>query len=309
MVTMKQSIILIILCLLLIYGSLFAMGNVHANPIGAVPPTDIYIRSDGSIDPPTVPIQQNGNIYTLTGNLQNYSITIQCNNIILDGAGYMLQGIYPMVFDGISLDFSPHDLVGNNVTRQNIKSTYNVTIENLKITQYSQAISAPFASNITITRNTIQTMNGLDFGPDDSNNQIINNIITGVSPTSGEGIWIEGSENTITGNNISNFYSSIEVFQGTDNLISNNILDKNITINKLANDTVLINNIISLSSPTPISIGSTATPSPTTISPITTPTPTVPEISFFIILPLLLSMFSVIAIIKLRHRKIINLGQ
>ena len=29
----------------------------------------VYIRADGSIDPPTAPIQRNGDVYTLTDNI------------------------------------------------------------------------------------------------------------------------------------------------------------------------------------------------------------------------------------------------
>jgi parallel beta-helix repeat protein len=52
----------------------------------------IYIRADGSIDPPTAPIQRDGDVYTFTDNIYE-SIVIQRGNIIVDGAGYTLQGL------------------------------------------------------------------------------------------------------------------------------------------------------------------------------------------------------------------------
>jgi len=52
----------------------------------------IYIRADGSIDPPTAPIATVDNVtYTFTDNI-NDSIVVQRNNIIIDGSGYTLQG-------------------------------------------------------------------------------------------------------------------------------------------------------------------------------------------------------------------------
>jgi hypothetical protein len=54
----------------------------------------IYIRADGSIDPPTAPIQRNRDVYTLTGNITSDAdgIVVERSNIIIDANGYKLQG-------------------------------------------------------------------------------------------------------------------------------------------------------------------------------------------------------------------------
>lgn len=55
----------------------------------------VYIRADGSIDPPTTAITTVDNVtYTLTDNISSDTdgIVIERNNTILDGAGYTLQG-------------------------------------------------------------------------------------------------------------------------------------------------------------------------------------------------------------------------
>jgi len=45
----------------------------------------IYIRADGSIDPPTAPITTVDNVtYTLTGNIYD-SIVVERNNTVIDG--------------------------------------------------------------------------------------------------------------------------------------------------------------------------------------------------------------------------------
>lgn len=76
--------------LTLLLASLYTMFNV---PIVKATGT-IYIRADGSIDPPTAPIQRNGSLYTLTDNVTSDAdgIVIQRNNIVLDGAGHTVQG-------------------------------------------------------------------------------------------------------------------------------------------------------------------------------------------------------------------------
>ncbi len=46
----------------------------------------IYIRADGSIDPPTAPISTVDNItYTFTGDMFSDSIVIERDNIIVEG--------------------------------------------------------------------------------------------------------------------------------------------------------------------------------------------------------------------------------
>jgi hypothetical protein len=53
----------------------------------------VYIRADGSIDPPTAPISTLDNVtYTLTGDIFNSSIVIERDNIVLDGADYTVTG-------------------------------------------------------------------------------------------------------------------------------------------------------------------------------------------------------------------------
>ena len=50
----------------------------------------IYIRSDGSVEG-TDKIQQDGNVYTFTDDIFD-PIVVQRDNIVVDGAGYTLQG-------------------------------------------------------------------------------------------------------------------------------------------------------------------------------------------------------------------------
>ena len=96
----------------------------------------IYIKPDGSIDPPTAPITRVGNTYKLTANIYNYSIVIQKSGITLDGNGYTLQA------DGTSIGISLTSITG-------------VTIKNLKIIKFAYGIYSYDSNTNTITENTI----------------------------------------------------------------------------------------------------------------------------------------------------------
>jgi parallel beta-helix repeat protein len=53
--------------------------------------TTIFIQPDGSVNPPNVAIQRNGDTYTFTGNVYD-PILVQKSGITIDGAGYSLIG-------------------------------------------------------------------------------------------------------------------------------------------------------------------------------------------------------------------------
>ena len=52
----------------------------------------IFIKSDGTIDPPSAPIQQDGTTYSFTDDIVNQSIVIQMGGIVLDGVGHKIEG-------------------------------------------------------------------------------------------------------------------------------------------------------------------------------------------------------------------------
>jgi len=52
----------------------------------------VYIRADGSVDPSNAPIQRVGNIFTLTGSLGERVIDVQCDDVVIDGAGFGFSG-------------------------------------------------------------------------------------------------------------------------------------------------------------------------------------------------------------------------
>lgn len=63
--------------------------NVHSVKAGGT----IYIKADGSVYPPEAEalIHRDGDVYTFIADI-NDSIVVERDNIIIDGAGYTLQG-------------------------------------------------------------------------------------------------------------------------------------------------------------------------------------------------------------------------
>ena len=147
------------------------------------PTQTIYIQPDGSVIPETTPIQRDGNTYTFTGNIYD-PIIVDKSNIMIDGAGYTLQGPY----NGTQTDLWIIGL-GSNQTADNgtqipwtvgidlRANTQNLKIENLNIKNFSIGIWL-WTPNNTITGNSITE-----------------NLV---------GILLSECDNTITGNVISN---------------------------------------------------------------------------------------------------------
>lgn len=176
--TVQTKAVLAILVVLLA-GTL-----IFVSPIGSQPQLEtIFIRPDGTVSPPSAPIQQNGNTYTLTDNLYA-AIKIQKSNIILDGAGYTLSGPY----NGTQADVwligeGPDQLpegsmaqytIGIDLSGENVKG---ITIQNLNIKNFSIGMY-------------IWTQNNMVNG-----NGVSDNIV---------GILLSGTNNTVTQNYISN---------------------------------------------------------------------------------------------------------
>jgi parallel beta-helix repeat protein len=103
----------------------------------------IYIRADGSIDPPTAPISSVDNVtYTLTGNItceaDGMAIVVQRSNTIIDGNGYTLQGVgsgcgFGLPYDASFVKVEHINIVGFEAgirlisTSDNIISGNNIT--------------------------------------------------------------------------------------------------------------------------------------------------------------------------------------
>lgn len=140
------------LALMFIFALLFFAGtqlvtsvNANPSPLPQKPP-QIYIRSDGSIEPSSAPIQQVGSTYTLTNDTEN-SLVVQRDNIIIDGNGF---GITQIPVDTSGLTIPAGWYPGIQLTNRT-----NVTIQNVKIHNCVSGVSIENSTNITLTNNSI----------------------------------------------------------------------------------------------------------------------------------------------------------
>ena len=167
----------------------------------------IYIKADGSIYPPTAPISSLDNVtYTFTSNVVNDTIVVERDNIVVDGAGYTLQG------NGTGTGI---DLSGRS----------NVTIKNTEIKSFRNGIYLRVSNNNTISGNNIAN-NGRGFWLYDSSN----NIIDGNNITENTSYGFEfdsSSNNTVSGNDITNSRIGIHLDRSSKNTFRNNDASKN----------------------------------------------------------------------------------
>jgi parallel beta-helix repeat protein len=151
----------------------------------------IYIRPNGDVDPPTAPIQRNGDTYTFTADIYFSPLVVERDNIVVDGAYYMLKG--PGSGDGVTLSGRSY-----------------VTIKNIEIKAFGQGICLSGSSNSSIVGNSItnNSGNGIDLTGSSYNSIVGNNILNnggeGVSIHSGYWGTPSGNYNSIVGNIITN---------------------------------------------------------------------------------------------------------
>jgi parallel beta-helix repeat protein len=170
----------------------------------------IYIRPDGSIDPPppTTPINRDGDTYTITADIYE-TIVVQKDNIIIDGNSYALQGT------GSGTGF---DLFNRN----------NVTIKNTRVAGWNYGVHVYSRSSGNTIRDSNLTNNDprAIFISNSSDNTVRDNLI--VNNSDGIFLWLTNNtlmtENKVSGNGqdgISIGYLSF------NNVINNNTLSDN----------------------------------------------------------------------------------
>jgi len=151
---MKSKVITGIMLTLLLVNMLTLVFNVQQVKASGT----IYIRADGSVDPSTTPIHQDGDIYTFTDNIYG-EIVVQRDNITVDGVGYTLKGMGSGV--GIALT-----------------SRSNVTIKNLGVRAFKDGIYLDESSNFNSILGNEIANNGVGLSLySSSNNKIFENSI------------------------------------------------------------------------------------------------------------------------------------
>jgi parallel beta-helix repeat protein len=170
----------------------------------------IYIKADGSIKPADSRISTTDKFtYVFTDKIES-GLIVQRNNVVVDGAGYSIEGSYAGGTIGISL-----------------YGISNVTIKNLHIAKFWQGIDLIDSSANTICGNTITYhFDGITLASS-SNNTICGNTI---AENYDDGIWLEESsgnsicENIIYGSTLTDHDYGITLYQSSHNRISKNFI-------------------------------------------------------------------------------------
>ena len=227
--------------ILLIVGFLFtnlASANFFPDPGPDLP--RIYIRNDGSIEPAASPIKRAGEVYKLTGNVVLYTIEIQRDNTVLDGAGYAIQGN--------SSRIKGYDDGNNGLI---IAGRKNVTVKNLNFEIGDTGIRISGSSNISIFDNSFS--NGICTGIEVQDSMFIiieaNQFTNLRTDFHIPAVMLNGSKNTFRNNTLTGSTYGITVI-GSSTLVSDNKIKSIIPVMlENANSNTIMNNEIT--GPTP----------------------------------------------------------
>ncbi len=156
---MKKSASVLIVLLLL--ASVVGV-SLSQLTMAQVPTETIYIKEDGSVVG-TDKIRLYGGIYRFIGDINTgespYGISIEKNNIVVDGAGYTLQGNF-----NTSQPNSGISIMGLHIRAS------HVTIKNLNIENYRDGIQQYTVSNNYFTDNNINyCIRGISFSSSPNN--------------------------------------------------------------------------------------------------------------------------------------------
>ena len=260
---MKKTALALILILALMFSALtgsqiihFCSANFFPDPGPDLP--RICLRHDGSIEPQTVPIERTGNLYKLTSNIVHYTIEIQRDNIVLDGAGYSILGNASRI--------KGYDEGNNGVT---VNGRNNVNITRVNFEQGDTGIRISGSTNISVLDNTFS--NGLLTGIilQDSAQVLIennefkdlqtdievpsvrlngskitfrNNTLAG----SAYGLKIYGASNVISDNKIETKSHSIELNAAYSNIMTGNKITGTVLLAGSSNNEIFGNNMTSI---------------------------------------------------------------
>jgi parallel beta-helix repeat protein len=167
----------------------------------------IHVRADGSVDPSTAPISTLDNVtYTLTGNItaNNDGIVIERDNIVVDGAGYVITG----------------SGTGNGTL---LVDRSNVTVRDMTINNFQCGILLYFSNNSILSGNNVTNNDyGIDLDSSSGNDISADNVTSNIG--CGIGLY-SSSDNSLFDNNVTNNGDGIEFSSSADNntLSGNNV--------------------------------------------------------------------------------------
>lgn len=221
---MKRIVSKLVLILLFISMLTVILGTEPIKASGT-----IYIRSDGTVDPSDAPISTNPpyyTLYTFTDNIYD-PIVVERDNIVIDGAGYKVQGTGASFSVGI-----------------NLSGRINVTVRNTQISYFGYGILLSSSYNNTVGGNKITNADWGIYLSSSSYNSISGNNLT----NNLFGIRLSSSYNNISGNDISaNHRYGVELSSAFNNSISGNNITMNadvgILLSSSSNNSIIGNSV------------------------------------------------------------------
>ena len=187
--------------------SLVIVHDAEAQSAGA-----IFIEGDGSVSG-TDKIQRNGNLYTLTDNITGMHIVVECNNIILDGAGFTLRGAGGWGTPGVA---------GNEATPAINLTCSNVTVQNFNIVGWKVGVLGVFNDNEISGNNITETESCITIYADSYD--ITGNYLS----RSIYGVRLKGSSNRIHRNQITENYGGFLISSSAGNVIVANTVENSV---------------------------------------------------------------------------------
>jgi parallel beta-helix repeat protein len=225
----RESVFLMVFLMLPVVSSFTALEVPRVEASGV-----IYIKADGSIDPPTAPISTMDNVtYILTGNITSIfnGIYVGRDDIVVDGSGFAVEG--PGEYgSGIYL-YGRSNVTIKNTNIKNFsggvwlsESSNNSISGNNIINNANYGVILESSSNNSISGNTVTSNYFGIMSSESSNNSISGNKITN-SPLAG--IWLDPSSNNncISGNNITDNFFGIRLISSSNNTVYHNNLFNN----------------------------------------------------------------------------------
>jgi hypothetical protein len=187
-----------IMALLLSATGLMLVNLATANPFWGIPTYLPYatIQSDGSITPETQYIKRDGSVYTLTADVEEYPINIECSDIVFDGSGHTIT------------------ITEGNNSGVLLSGVSNVTVKNLKV-QSSSSSAVYLKSCFDCLVTGIKTSNSITLEKSKFN--------TVMECVSGIALMSETESNKIVRNNITDIFAGASFF---NYIYQNNILCK-----------------------------------------------------------------------------------
>jgi len=193
-----QTLLTLTLLITTTTAGFLLVDSAAADPIARFPdvPT-ITVNQDGSVTPPTELIRRSGNIYILTGDINETQLIIERSNIVLDGNGHALSLMSGVSNPGVFIYYYPLGVT-------------NVVIKNLTVfTPLYTAISLTNCTNCQITGVT----SGSYVAIAGDNNTVTQSIVAVY-------VKYESENNCIFRNNI----TDLALFSGSNFIYENNIL-------------------------------------------------------------------------------------